>query len=33
MSQDKAFMLYLSGSLAVVGFALLVLLAGLTWLD
>jgi hypothetical protein len=30
---NRAFLVYLSGSLAVVGFALLVLWAGLTWLD
>jgi hypothetical protein len=32
-SHDGAFLVYLSGSLAVVGFALLVLWAGLTWMD
>jgi hypothetical protein len=30
---NRAFLVYLSGSLAVVGFALLVLWAGLTWLN
>jgi hypothetical protein len=33
MSNDKAFLLYVGGSLAVIGFALLVLWAGLAWLD
>jgi hypothetical protein len=33
MSNDRAFLLYVGGSLAVVGFALLVLSAGLAWLD
>jgi len=33
MSHDKAFPLYVGGSLAVVAFGLLVLWAGLAWLD